>query len=83
MRFSFFFFINIIIIIFIIIIIILRYRVGNERVNIIRSEIPFGVDSYRIETSQFICILNQLPGFYIVRVSAEGNYRIDFNSYSL
>ena len=48
-------------------------------VDVVCSEIPFGVDSYREETSQFICIQNKLPGFCIVWVSAEGNYRIDFN----
>ena len=48
------------------------------RINIFCSEIPFGVDSYRKETSQFMCVPNQLPGFCIVRVSAEGNYRRDF-----
>ena len=35
--------------------------------------------SYRIETSQFICIPNQLPDFCTVSVSPEGNYRIDVN----
>ena len=56
---------------------------GNGRVNIVSLEIPFGVDFYRKESSQFICFPNQLPGFCVVRVSAEGNYRIDFNRYSL
>ena len=40
---------------------------------------PFGVDSHCMKTSQFICIPNQLPGFCIEHVSAEGNYQIDFN----
>ena len=52
---------------------------GNSLVNIVCLEIPFGVDSYRMETSQFICIPNQLLGFCIALVFAEGNYRIDFN----
>ena len=52
-------------------------------VNIVCLEIPFGVDSYRKETSQLICIPDQLPGFCIVRVSGEVSYRIDFNGCSL
>ena len=52
-------------------IIILRLRVGNGRVNIVSLEIPFGVDSYCMESSHFICIPNQLPAFCIVLVSAE------------
>ena len=52
---------------------------GYGRIIIFCSEIPFDVDSYRKETSQFICVPNQLLGFCIVRVSAEGNYRSDFN----
>ena len=52
---------------------------GNGRVNIVCLEIPFGVDSYRMETSQFICIPNQIPGFCTALVFAEGNCRIDFN----
>ena len=71
----------IIIIIIIITIIILWYWVGNKQVNIVCLEILFGVDSYRMEPSQFICIPNQSAGFWIVQVSAEGNYRIDFNWY--
>lgn len=46
---------------------------GNWQVDIVFLEIPFGMDSYHMETSQFICILNQLPGFCIVVVSAEGD----------
>ena len=65
--------------IIIIIIIIIIWRVGIGWVNIVCSEIPFGVDSNRMETSQFFCIPNQLPDFCIVRVSAEGNYGMDFN----
>ena len=41
----------------------MRYWVGNKQVNIVCLEIPFGVDSYRMEPSQFICIPNQSAGF--------------------
>ena len=60
-------------------IIILRQRVSNGWVYIVCSETPFGVDSYRMESSQFICIPNQLLGFCIVRVSVEENYRVGFH----
>ena len=63
-------------------IIILRKWVGNGRVIIACSKISFGGDSYRREISEFICILNQLTGFYVTRVSAEWNHRIYFNWYS-
>ena len=52
---------------------------GIEQVNKTYSKIPFSGDLYCIEISQFIYISNQLPGFCIVWVSAEGNYRIDLN----
>ena len=45
--------------------------VGNVRADIVRSEIPFGVDSYCMDTSQFTSISNHLPDFCIVRVSPE------------
>ena len=47
---------------------------GNGRINIVCFEISFGVDSHRMDISQFNHIPNQLLGFYIVRVSAEGDY---------
>ena len=52
---------------------------GNGWFIIACSEIPFDGDSYRIGISRFICIPNRLTGFCIKRVSAEGNYQIDFN----
>ena len=80
MGFSIFLFIIIIIfIILIIIIVILSWQLGNGRVNIVCLEVPFGGRLYHIETSQFICIQDQLPGFCIMLVSAETNYRIDLN----
>ena len=57
----------------------LKLEIGNVRVIIACSEILFGGVSYRIEISQFICIPKQLTCFCIARVSAEGDYRIDFN----
>ena len=45
---------------------------GYGRINIFCSEIPFGVNLYRKETSQFICVPNQLPGFCIVRSLLKG-----------
>ena len=71
MRFSFLLLLLLLLLYFI--------AIAGGRVNIVCSEIPFGVDSYRKETSQFICIPNQLPGFCTVQISAEWNYQIDFN----
>ena len=36
------------------------------------SEITFDEDSYHVEISKYICIPNQLTGFYIAQVSAGG-----------
>ena len=52
---------------------------GNAQVIIACSEIHFVGDLYHIEISQFIYIPNQLTGFCIVWVSADGNYQTDFN----
>ena len=42
------------------------------------SEIPFRGGSYRIETSQLSCVVNQLAGFCGVRVFTEGCFRINY-----
>ena len=42
------------------------------------SEISFGGISYCIETSQLICVANQLAGFCGVRVFTEGCFRINY-----
>ena len=45
---------------------------GSEKVTtVVCSEIPFTKNLYPITTSQFICIVNQLSGSYIIHVVTE------------
>ena len=46
-------------------------------------EIPSSKNSYHIETSQLICKVNQLTGFYMTLIFTDRSSRTDIKSYTL
>ena len=57
---------------------------SSEKITAITClEILFTKNLYHIETSPFICIAYQLPGFYILRVFSEGYFGTIDYSYSV
>ena len=50
----------------------------KNRISEFWSEIPFTANLYDTETSQMICNTNKITGFFMIRVSTEICFRIDF-----
>ena len=49
------------------------------KITTVCSETPFSKNSFHIETSELICITNQMTAFYVIQVLTERYFQANFS----